>query len=188
TVTGREPALVADLRAAPAPAQPEIADGRNIGAEERRLRAQSYMRIGTSHFAADDAQTREKALRQGQRIGADRVIVYAESGTGTTVAYYVRFKLPFGATFRDLRASEMSDLGTGGGVAIGTIVGDSPASRANLLTGDIVLKCDGKAIIDRADFQNKLREKAGHPVTLTIIRNGETLQRVVRLGMVPSGS
>jgi S1-C subfamily serine protease len=82
----------------------------------------------------------------------------------------------------------MSKLGTGGGVAIGTIVGDSPASRANLLTGDIVLRCDGKAIIDRADFQNRLREKAGHPVTLTIVRNGETLQRMVRLGMIPSGS
>jgi S1-C subfamily serine protease len=100
----------------------------------------------------------------------------------------VRFKLPFGATFRDLRPAEMSEIGTGGGVAIGTIVGDSPASRANLLTGDIVLKCDGKPIVDRADFQNTLREKAGHPVTLTIVRNGETLQRLVRLGMMPSGS
>ena len=39
-----------------------------------------------------------------------------------------------------------------------------------------------KAIIDRADFQSKLRAKAGHPVTLTIVRNGETIQRVVRLG------
>jgi membrane-associated protease RseP (regulator of RpoE activity) len=184
TVTGREPALVADLRAAPPPAEPEIADGRNIGAEEKRLRLQSYMRIGTSRFAADDAGMREKALRQGQRVGANRLIVYPAdaSSTETTVAYYVRFKLPFGATFRDLRPAEMSALGTGGGVAIGTIVGDSPASRANLLTGDIVLKCDGKAIVDRTDFQNQLREKAGHPVTLTIVRNGETLQRVVRLG------
>jgi len=38
-----------------------------------------------------------------------------------------------------------------------TVVNDSPASRANLLTGDIVLRCDDKAIIDRADFQNWLR-------------------------------
>jgi hypothetical protein len=190
TVTGREPALVADLRAAPPPATPEIIDGRNIGAEERRLRSQSYMRIGTSHFAPNDADMREKALRQAERVGADRAIVYpaGAQSPGTTVAYYVRFRLPFGATFRDLRPAEMSQLGTGGGVAIGTIVGDSPASRANLLTGDIVLRCDGKAIIDRADFQNRLREKAGHPVTLTIVRNGETLQRMVRLGMIPSGS
>ena len=180
-VTGREAALVADLRAAPPPAEPEVSDGKNAGADEKRLRTQSYMRIGTSHFPLTDANARAKALKQGQRVGADRVIVYP-TADALTVAYYVRFKLPFGATFRDLRPAEMSELGTGGGVAIGSVVGDSPASRANLLSGDIVLKCDDKAIVDRADFQNRLREKAGHPVTLTIVRNGETLQRVVRLG------
>jgi len=190
TSPGREPALVADLRAAPAPAQPELVDGKSASADEKRLRAQSYMHVGTSHFPASETDVREKALRQGQRVGADRVIVYppAAGSADTTVAYYVRFKLPFGATFRDLKPEEMTALGTGGGVAIGTVVNDSPASRANLLTGDIVLRCDDKAIIDRADFQNRLRAKAGQPVTLTIVRNGETLQRVVRLGPMTNAS
>lgn len=183
TVSGREPQLVADLRAAPPPVQPEVSEGKSMGADEKRLRAQSLMRIGTSHFPAADTDAREKALRQGQRVGADRVIVYPSAAGGElVVAYFVRFKLPFGATFRDLRPAEMSELGTGGGVAIGAVIDDSPASRANLLTGDIVLKCDDKAIIDRSDFQSRLRARAGHPVTLTIVRNGETLQRVVRLG------
>jgi len=191
TVTGREPALVADLRAAPPPASPEISDGKNAAADEKRLRAQSYMRIGTSHFAVSDERARERAVRQGQRVGADRVILYArptQPGAELLVAYYVRFKLPFGATFRDLRAAEISETGSAGGVAIGSVVDDSPASRANLLSGDIVLKCDNVAIVGRADFQNLLRAKAGHPVTLTIVRNGETLQRVVRLGVLASGS
>jgi hypothetical protein len=179
---GRDPALVADLRAAPPPAAPEISEGKSLAADEKRLRAQSYMHIGTSHFAATDADARAKAERQGKVVGADRVIFYPPNAGDVVVAYYVRFKLPFGATFRDLRPAEMSELGTGGGVAIGQVIDDSPASRANLLTGDIVLKCDDKAIIDRADFQKRLREKAGHPVTLTIVRNGETIQRVVRLG------
>jgi hypothetical protein len=183
TVPGREPALVADLRATPPPAQPELSEGRNLGADTNRLRAQSYIHVGTSHFPATDADARDKALRQARRVGADRVIVYPSGASGDlVVAYFVRFKLPFGATFRDLRAEEMSALGTGGGVAIGAVVDDSPASRANLLPGDIVLKCDDKAIIDRADFQGRLRERAGHPVTLTIVRNGETLRRMVRLG------
>lgn len=187
-VSGREPQLIADLRAAP-PAQPEISDGKSASADENRLRAQSFMRIGTSHFPVGDANARDKALRQAERVGADRAIVYSDSGTNQlTVAYYVRFKLPFGATFRDLRPEEMSGIGTGGGVAIGAVVNDSPASRANLLSGDIVLKCDGEAIIDRTDFQNRLRAHAGRPVTLTIVRNGETLQRMVRLGALMSGS
>ena len=183
---GREPALVADLRAAPPPAEPEISEGRSLSAEEKRLRAQSYMHIGTSRFAASDSDAHSKAERQGRNVGADRVIFYPASAGDVVVAYYVRFKLPFGATFRDLRPAEMSELGTGGGVAIGSVIDDSPASRANLLTGDIVLKCDDKAIIDRADFQSRLRAKAGHPVTLTIVRNGETIQRVVRLGAMAS--
>ncbi len=179
---GRESALVADLRAAPPPAQPEISEGKSLASDEKRLRAQSYMHIGTSRFAATDTDAHAKAERQGRNVGADRVIFYPVTAGDLVVAYYVRFKLPFGATFRDLRPAEMSELGTGGGVAIGSVVDDSPASRANLLTGDIVLKCDDKAIVDRADFQSKLRAKAGHPVTLTIVRNGETIQRVVRLG------
>jgi hypothetical protein len=182
TEPGREPALVADLRAAPPPAQPEIVEGHSLAADETRLRTQSYIHIGTSRFAASDSDAHEKAERQGRSVGADRLIFYPATAGDVVVAYYVRFKLPFGATFRDLRPAEMSELGTGGGVAIGSVVDDSPASRANLLTGDIVLKCDDKAIIDRADFQNRLRAKAGHPVTLTIVRNGETIQRVVRLG------
>ena len=185
---GREPALIADLRAAPPPAEPEISEGRSLAADEKRLRAQSYMHVGTSHFAASDTDAHAKAERQARSVGADRAIFYPASTGELVVAYYVRFKLPFGATFRDLRPAEMSELGTGGGVAIGSVIDDSPAARANLLTGDIVLKCDDKAIIDRADFQSRLRAKAGHPVTLTIVRNGETIQRVVRLGaMANSG-
>ena len=62
-------------RAAP-PAEPEISDGKNAAADEKRLRTQSYMRIGTSHFPPADANAREKGARQGQRVGAERVIVY----------------------------------------------------------------------------------------------------------------
>ena len=186
-VAGREPAIVADLRAAPPPAEPEVSEGRSLSADRQRLAAQSYMHVGTSHFPSGDVHARDNALRQGQRIGADRVILYP-GADAITVAYYVRFKLPFGATFRDLRPEESSEIGASGGVAIGSVVSDSPASRANLLAGDIVLKCDGSAVANRSDFQSRLRARAGHPVTLTIVRNGETLQRMVRLGPLTSGS
>lgn len=189
TVAGRGPEIVADLRAAPPAGAPEWIEGKSMSADEKRLGAQSVLRIGTSHFAATDAHLRDDAMHQAERVGADRVIAYPPADNGDIViAYYVRFKLPFGATFRDLRATEMSQLGTGGGVVIGSIIDDSPAARANLLPGDIVLKCDNAAIIDRADFQNRLRARAGHPVTLTIVRNGETIERMVRLGLTASGS
>ena len=188
-VVGRGPDIVADLRAAAPPAEPAISDGKSIDADRKRLGAQSFMQIGTSHFPAADASARNRALDQGRRVGADRVIFYATPAGGElTVAYYVRFKLPFGATFRDLRDEERRTLDASGGVAIGSIVDDSPAARANLLAGDIVLEVDGKPIVNRADFQAQLRARAGHPVTLTLVRNGEMLQRVVRLGPMTSAS
>jgi len=50
-----------------------------------------------------------------------------------------------------------------------------------------VLAVDGKSITDRADFQDRLKRSAGRSVTLTVVRNGETLQRVVRLGTMTDG-
>src|SRR6476646_3274535 len=87
---GREAALVADLRAAPPPAQPEISEGKSVASDEKRLRAQSYMHIGTSRFAATDSEAHAKAERQGRNVGADRVIFYPATAGDLVVAYYVR--------------------------------------------------------------------------------------------------
>lgn len=191
-IPGRSPDMVAMLRNAPPPAQPEAVDGGNFAADREKLRSESYMQIGTSHFPAADTNARTDAMTQAARVGADRVLFYAPAaGAGAaelTVAYYVRFRLPFGATFRDLRADERAKLGVDGGVAIGAVIGDSPASRANLLRGDIVLEVDGTPVADRAAFQNLLRAHAGRAVTLTIARNGGTLKRRIRLGAMPDAT
>jgi len=185
TEPGREPALVADLRAAPPPAQPEIGEGKSLAADEKRLRAQSYMHIGTSHFAASDTDAHAKAERQARSVGADRAIFYPASTGDLVVAYYVRFKLPFGATFRDLNATEKQAMNRGG-VRIGSVVNGTPASKANLLSGDIVVSLDGKPVGSRGEFQSMLRANAGRAVTLGVVRNGETINRMVRLGLVPT--
>ena len=150
------------------------------------------MHIGTAWFAATDAHARDDALRQGQAVGADKVLLYtpapvadAASGSEWIATYYVHFQLPFGATFRDLRAAERSALHTRGGVAIGTVIGNTPASRANLRTGDVVLKLDSEPVTDRSRFTRLLKRNAGRRVTLTLVRNGVTLKREIRLGLVP---
>jgi C-terminal processing protease CtpA/Prc len=191
TVEGRGPEVVAELRAAPAPAEPQRVDGKSFSADENRLAAQGYMQIGTAHFAAADADAKAEALRQGRNVGADQVLVYAPSAAGDaktselTFAYYVRFKLPFGATFRDLNATEKQAMNRGG-VRIGSVVNGTPASKANLLSGDIVVSLDGKPVANRGEFQSMLRANAGRSVTLGVVRNGETINRMVRLGLVPA--
>lgn len=187
---GRDAETVATMRAAPPPQVPELLSGKNATAEQRRQIARGYVNIGTAHLAGDEAAARDEAVRQGQQVGADRVLFYAPEAAGGEwlATYYVRFQLPFGATFRDLNAEERTAAGGSGGVAIGSVVANTPASRANLLGGDIVLKFDGRAFADRGEFQNLLKTHAGRPVTLTIQRNGESLDRVVRLGVMPSAS
>lgn len=193
---GRDAATVAEMRAAPAPAVPDLAAGRNPGGDHRALAAQGFVRIGSAHFAGPEAAARDEAIREGREVGAERVLLYppradaaAPAGPGDwAAAYYVRFQLPFGATFRDLRAQERAALASTGGVAIGSVIGGTPASRANLISGDLVLALDGQPFADRSAFQALLKRHAGHAVTLTIVRNGERLKRMVRLGAMPANS
>ena len=191
-VAGRDAQTVARMRAATPPALARI-DPANDADDENRMSSQGFVRIGRSSFPVQllgrdrEADVRDAVLRQASANGADRVLL-ANPRAGEDAAwiadYYVRFKLAFGATFRDLRAQERTTLATSGGVAIGSVIGGTPASRANLIPGDYVLAVDGQAIVDRADFQERLKRSGGRAVTLTVVRNGDTLQRVVRLGAV----
>jgi hypothetical protein len=176
------PETIANLRAAPAPAQAEFSSGKNWQTDEDLLGATGYVRIGVGTY--EDAQAAGDAVEQAREVGADKVLVYAPAAPGdpTRAAFYVRMKLPFGATFRDLTATERQQVG-GPGVELGSIVGGSPASRANLLPGDIVVQVDGARVAGKADFQKQLRAKAGHRVTLGVWRNGVHLDRPVRLGV-----
>lgn len=193
-VAGRGPDVVATLRAAPAPAQPEFIDGRNLVADQRALAARSFVLVGEARFDTTDVDAHAKALEIGREVGADQIYVYTshvdgDAGHGSArylARYFVRFKLLFGATFRNLTATERTTLDVAGGVQIGSVVGGTPASQANLLAGDYVLAVNAQSFNDRGEFQALLRDHAGKPVTLTIRRNDITMDRVVRLGAMPA--
>lgn len=180
-VAGREAEVIDPLRAAAAPAQAEILPGKTAAADQDLLGAQSYVLVGRSWHRQDDADAREWIAEQAIAVGADKVRWYAATAaTGFNAAYFVRLRLVFGASFRDLNAQEKARFGAG--VRLGEIVGDSPASRANLREADIVIALDGAAVNDRASFQKLLRENMGKVVELKLSRNGEALQRKVKLG------
>jgi membrane-associated protease RseP (regulator of RpoE activity) len=188
TEPGRDPAVVAQLRAGPAPATPEFVDGGNPAGDRARLAAQGLLPVGTGYFATDESHARAAAVAQARSVGSDRILWYAPaqdtSAPEWIAVHYVRFRLPFGATFRDLRPAERAQAKSGG-VAIGAVVGGTPASRANLRRGDLVVACDGKSVAGRVDFQALLRRRAGRAITLTLLRDGVRLKRVVRLGVMP---
>ena len=188
---GRDAAMLARLRAAPAPAAPAITDGSDPRGDRNQLATQGFVRIGTGYFPRDATAARAAALRKGQEVGAERVLLYAPA-TGAAdasgewvAAYYVKLRLAFGATFRNLRGEERERLGQGG-VVIGKVLPNTPASLANIRTGDIVLALDGEPATDRASFQRLLERAIGRRAVLTLVRNGERLQRTVRLGGGPA--
>jgi membrane-associated protease RseP (regulator of RpoE activity) len=181
----RQPEVVTELRAAPAKDTPEVSDSQSPEGDERVLGGKGFVRIANGRYAAADEKAREWLVARGREAGADRVLIYpdnADGSAGLRAAYYVRFKLPFGASFRDLHADEREAVG--GGVSLGEVIGNSPAAEALLLKGDIVVKFNGEAIRDRAHFQKLLRANMGKRVPLVISRGGTTLTRTVRLGVL----
>lgn len=69
-----------------------------------------------------------------------------------------------------------------GEVAIGGVQPDSPASRAGLRRGDVIVKVEGQPVAGQADLYKKLwaaGEKAAE-IALTLRRNGATLEQKVQ--------
>lgn len=197
---------VAELRAAPPPDAAEISAGTTVRPDERKLVARSYVRIGTGCYPTSDEEARDWAARIGKRVGADKVLLYSiadarsldqfagmanaecdgggPSAWNFVATFYVRYRLPFGAQFRNMTAVELNTVGVEGGVQLGSVIGGTPAAEANLRSGDFVIKFNGTPVHDRAAFQEMLRANMGRRVTLTVARNGEMFDRLVRLGVL----
>jgi len=189
-IIDRGPDVIAELRAAPA-AAPEFIESNSAEKDEQSLSAKGYVRVADGYYAGIDADSHAWLQKQAKAIGADKVYFYTVEPDAQTKApslhavYYVKFKLPFGASFRDLHADEREKVGASG-VRIGKVIGGSPAADANLRAGDIILKLDSEAVTGRASFEKLLRKNMGKRVTLTISRNGSVSTRLVRLGVLAS--
>jgi len=72
------------------------------------------------------------------------------------------------------------------GVAVAGVSPGSPADRAGLRPGDIVLALDGKEVPDPATLRYRVAtQPPGETVTLTVLRGGRTQQLPVRLATPP---
>ncbi len=94
----------------------------------------------------------------------------------------------FGATGQDLNAqlAERFGLSHPQGVLLNEVAKDSPADRAGVRIGDILLKLDGKNILNTRGFNERLlstRNILTRPVPLTVYRNGKNI--VLQVHFVP---
>jgi serine protease Do len=72
------------------------------------------------------------------------------------------------------------------GILISDILEDSPAAKAGVQQGDVVLELDGRRIRDTGAFRNEISSRRpGSDVTLKILREGETIEVKVTIGRLP---
>jgi serine protease Do len=62
-------------------------------------------------------------------------------------------------------------FGVPGGVLVADVTTDSPASRAGLRAGDVIVSIDGKSVRTREDLVRALREATADDVSIAIVRD-----------------
>lgn len=146
---------------------------------------------------------------QGQVIGLNTLVVRSAGSTGTE-AQGLGFAIPsnsvkqvadqlishgsiahayLGIQYGDISA-EMAiaeKLPVNQGAVIGQVVQAGPAAQAGLKDGDIITAVDGKALNDSTTLrQVLLAHGPGDKITLSVLRDGKTLQLPVTLGTRPT--
>ncbi len=85
---------------------------------------------------------------------------------------------------RDLTAAELDDQSLLNGVWIEEVRSNSPAARAELQVGDVVIEFDDELVRDVEQFRVLVRDTPpGWTVEATILRDG--IEREVSLTVVP---
>jgi PDZ domain len=234
------PEAIAAKRAAAPPATPILE--RSASADATTILAayakRGYVVIGHSMFNSGKNESEASALKQGQAVGADLVLVFNPRYTGTVTSnipvttptattsystgsataygsggtvsaygntttttygsettyipvhvnrsdygavYFVKQRFNLGAFVRDLSDAERQDLQSNHGVVVLTIVDDTPAFRSDVLPGDVITAIDGAAVPNQAGFGKMTDERKGKLITITIVRQGQTLSKAVQL-------
>ena len=90
-----------------------------------------------------------------------------------------------GIQYQPLNPQLVSEAGltVSQGAMLEEIVAGTPAARADLQAGDIIIALDGQSIDDRHPLVSLLLEHvAGETITLDVVRDGDTLQKTLTLG------
>jgi C-terminal processing protease CtpA/Prc len=77
-----------------------------------------------------------------------------------------------GVSMMPLNKQLADSFGVAGGAMITDVRDDSPAAKAGLKAGDIIVEVEGKAIKGDGDLIRSLNEKKEGDITLTFVRNG----------------
>ncbi len=89
----------------------------------------------------------------------------------------------------DYQTSQAFGLPSTDGALVGNVDENTPAGKAGVQHGDIIVKVDGRKVATTRDLINYVSDKGPNAtVTLGLLRNGQPLDRNVRLGERPTQS
>ena len=99
-----------------------------------------------------------------------------------SATYWRKLEKPvFGAFVKDLTDDQKQELQTNQGLVVRAVISDSPAFKADLLTGDIILQIDGQPVPSARKFYENIVGSAGKTVTLSILRGTDKISRRITL-------
>ncbi|MDR0634378.1 MAG: trypsin-like peptidase domain-containing protein [Azoarcus sp.] len=86
-------------------------------------------------------------------------------------------------------AASFDDLPAGGGVLVYSVLNGSPADRAGLLPGDVLLSIDGKGVRKPHELLGSIAELSpGQTVTFRLLRNRKEIDLKIAVGRRPTPS
>lgn len=91
-----------------------------------------------------------------------------------------------GVVIQDITPEMAESLGVKEGIIIAQIMPGSPADKAGLKVGDILVEIDGQKIVEVRDLQFRImRTQPGKEVNLKVIRDGKEVGIKVKVGEMP---
>lgn len=239
-VNGTTLESIASRRIAPPPAMPAIEHSHPEKGDVIRSAyiKRGYVIIGQSLFNSGRRESEDAAVRQGQTVGADLVLIISPQYTGsvttnlplttptsstayssgsativgagrpltaygnsTTTTYgtattyvpitvnrsdyaalfFVKVKMGLGISGRALNDAERQDLQTNKGIVVQEVIDGSAAFNADVLVGDVITTIDGQIVTTLDNFTSRISELSGRTITLTIVRRGQFIDKVVTL-------
>ncbi len=79
-------------------------------------------------------------------------------------------------------------VSSGTGLLVENVDSQSPAARAGLRAGDVILKVNNASMASRGDWQKAIRSNRGRPVQVTIMRNKREQTLTMSAGQPKKGS
>jgi hypothetical protein len=169
-----------------------VLSSHNLESDTRRLIRQGYGLIGLSEFTDRIDSTWEAQLHaHATSIGAEAILVDVRlrgRAPGDSalrahydVEYFARTRFRLGVLPSAVPDSTRDRLGSRYGVWVYERADDSPAGRAGIQSGDVLLQIGGEMLRSVPDYYRLLAQEEGKRVELMLDRGGRLIVKQVEI-------